>query len=146
MVLPHHRHEFDGNDESVAQLFVEPETAQGRWLLERYSGKAVVALEGELFEEVRKLLRGVWAARVKDEALVAAGQRAVAVLGGGDPALQVDPRITRAIGWMGARLSSSVTLAEAARVAHLSPGRFRHLFVAQTGISFRAYVLWARVK
>lgn len=146
MVLPHHRHEFDGKDESVAQLFVEPETAQGRVLLERYGGKAVVALEGEVFEQVTTLLRGAFAARVKDEALVGAGQRAVAVISGGEPALEVDPRITRAIEWMGKRLGSQVTLSEAARVAHLSPGRFRHLFVAQTGISFRAYVLWARVK
>jgi AraC family transcriptional regulator len=27
----------------------------------------------------------------------------------------------------------------------LSPGRFRHLFVAETGTSFRAYVLWMRL-
>ncbi|MEO7402631.1 MAG: AraC family transcriptional regulator, partial [Burkholderiales bacterium] len=60
--------------------------------------------------------------------------------------LSVDPRITRAIAFVRARLSSSVSLAEAARVAHLSPSRFRHLFVAQTGISFRAYLLWARVE
>jgi AraC-like DNA-binding protein len=38
-----------------------------------------------------------------------------------------------------------MSLAQAARVAHLSPSRFRHLFVSQTGISFRAYLLWARV-
>ncbi|MEO8307830.1 MAG: helix-turn-helix transcriptional regulator [Pseudomonadota bacterium] len=35
--------------------------------------------------------------------------------------------------------------AQAAAVAHLSPSRFRHLFVAQTGVSFRGYILWARV-
>ena len=29
--------------------------------------------------------------------------------------------------------------------AALSPGRFRHLFVAHTGTSFRAYVLWTRL-
>ena len=33
----------------------------------------------------------------------------------------------------------------AAAAAHLSPSRFRHLFVQQTGISFRAYLLWSRV-
>ena len=35
---------------------------------------------------------------------------------------------------------------EAAGIANLSPSRFRHLFVAQTGVSFRAYLLWARVE
>ena len=39
-----------------------------------------------------------------------------------------------------------MSLQDAAAVAHLSPSRFRHLFVAQTGVSFRAYVLWARVE
>jgi AraC-like DNA-binding protein len=47
---------------------------------------------------------------------------------------------------MRARLQSSVSLAGAAAQAHLSPSRFRHLFVAQTGVSFRAYLLWARVE
>ena len=32
-----------------------------------------------------------------------------------------------------------------AAVAALSPSRFRHLFVQETGASFRAYVLWARI-
>ena len=27
----------------------------------------------------------------------------------------------------------------------LSPSRFRHLFVQQTGTSFRAYLLWMRI-
>jgi len=38
-------------------------------------------------------------------------------------------RITRAIEFVRSRLSTSVSLAQAAGVAHLSPSRFRHLFV-----------------
>jgi AraC-like DNA-binding protein len=37
-------------------------------------------------------------------------------------------------------------LGEAARSAHLSPERFRHLFVEQTGMRFRPYVLWLRLE
>ena len=44
-----------------------------------------------------------------------------------------------------ARTYAAITLDEAAAAAALSPGRFRHLFVAQTGTSFRAYVLWTRL-
>ncbi|HEU5297748.1 MAG TPA: AraC family transcriptional regulator [Burkholderiaceae bacterium] len=58
---------------------------------------------------------------------------------------RVDPRIESAIGWMRGRLAAPISLADAAAQAHLSPSRFRHLFVAQTGVSFRAYLLWARV-
>jgi AraC-like DNA-binding protein len=31
------------------------------------------------------------------------------------------------------------------KVAHLSPGRFRHLFVEETGMPLRTYVLWRRL-
>jgi AraC-like DNA-binding protein len=146
LVLPHERHQFDGNDQTVAQLFVEPETAQGRALLERYSGEPVAALAGHALEAFKDSLGRMFTTRANDEALIAAGQQAVASLSGGAPALSVDARITSAIAWISSRLHGSISLAEAARVAHLSPGRFRHLFVAQTGISFRAYVLWARVR
>jgi AraC-like DNA-binding protein len=57
----------------------------------------------------------------------------------------VDQRITRALNWIRDRLDEPIALGQAAAVAHLSPSRFRHLFVAQTGISFRAYLLWGRV-
>lgn len=36
-------------------------------------------------------------------------------------------------------------VADAAGAAALSPGRFRHLFVQETGTAFRAYVLWLRL-
>jgi len=57
----------------------------------------------------------------------------------------VDPRIALVLDRIRERPDAELTLALAAAMAHLSPSRFRHLFVAQTGISFRAYLLWARV-
>ncbi|MDP3230261.1 MAG: helix-turn-helix transcriptional regulator [Acidovorax sp.] len=43
------------------------------------------------------------------------------------------------------RVDQAVTLPEVARVANLSPGRFRHLFVEETGMPLRTYVLWRRL-
>jgi len=146
LVRPHERHQFDGNDQTVAQLFVEPETAHGRSLLERHAGEPIAALTGPAIEELKGSAGHLFATRATDAALVAAGEHAVALLSGGATALTVDARITRAIAWVSSRLESPISLAEVARIAHLSPGRFRHLFVAQTGISFRAYLLWARVR
>ena len=57
----------------------------------------------------------------------------------------MDPRITQVIDWIRIGSHSPLLSAQAAQVAHLSTSRFRHLFVAQTGISFPAYLLWARV-
>lgn len=43
------------------------------------------------------------------------------------------------------RVATPIRLEEVAATVHLSSGRFRHLFVAQTGTSLRAWLLWARV-
>jgi AraC-like DNA-binding protein len=147
VVWPHRRHQFDGGGETVAQVFVEPETRQGRALLARRGGPAVEALPVDALEPLVEALRSGYAAGAEDAALVAASQRLVASLCEPVPAEHsVDARISRAIEFIRARLDDPVPLADAAAAAHLSPSRFRHLFVAQTGMSFRAYLLWARVE
>ena len=147
LVRPHQRHQFDGAGETVAQIFVEPETAQGRLLLQRYEGAAIAELPFEPIATLLAGLRDAFAADAPDAALVAFSHRVVdALCGQSPPALSVDPRISRAIEFIRKRLDAPVTLAEAAAAAHLSPSRFRHLFVAQTGLSLRAYLLWARVE
>ena len=145
MVLPHRRHQFDGNGESVAQIFVEPETTQGRALLARFAGDAIVRLDQNLVAHFTGSLRRSHERKASDATLEELARSAVAALAAEEPTLSVDARVTRAIEWMRNRLNQPLSLADAARVAHLSPGRFRHLFVSQTGISFRAYLLWARV-
>jgi AraC family transcriptional regulator len=147
MVRPHQRHQFDGNGETVAQIFVEPETAQGRALLQQHDAAAIIDLPSETIQPLLDALREAFDRNATDEVLVAVSHRIVAALcGQAAPALNVDPRVSRAIEFMRARLAEPVTLAQAAATAHLSPSRFRHLFVAQTGMSLRAYLLWARVE
>jgi AraC-like DNA-binding protein len=146
VVMPHRRHEFDGCGSDIATIFVEPETAHGRMLVARFGAQAVTPIDAALMQRMVAPLQEAFEAGVDDAALAAESQRAVALLAGGTlPAQSVDPRIERAIRWMRARLASAITLADVAEVAHLSPSRFRHLFVEQTGVSFRAYLLWARV-
>jgi AraC family transcriptional regulator len=145
LIGPHHRHQFDGCGESVAQIFVEPETAAGRALLQRHAG-ALARLADEQADRLVAPLRVAFAAEASNDHLVAASQRAIAELAGHPlTSSAVDPRISRAIEHVRARMSGPVSLAEAAAVAHLSPSRFRHLFAEQTGMAFRPYLLWARV-
>jgi len=147
IVMPHRPHQFDGCGRGVAQLFVEPETAHGRALLERYGTSDIADLTRDRVEALVGPLRTAYSARTANEALVAMAQRTIAALAGPVPSSNsVDPRISRVIAWVRQRLDSSMSLKDAAGVANLSPSRFRHLFVAQTGVSFRAYVLWARVE
>lgn len=59
---------------------------------------------------------------------------------------QLDERIERAIEILCERISGAVTMTEIAAAVHLSAERFRHLFLEETGIRFRPYVLWLRME
>lgn len=147
IVMPHRPHQFDGCGGGVAQIFVEPETAHGRALVQRHAKVAITDLTRDTVEPLVSPLRAAYAARADDDVLVAMARHAIAALAGPMPSSSsVDPRISRVIAWVRERLDSSVSLQDAANVVNLSPSRFRHLFVAQTGVSFRAYLLWARVE
>jgi AraC-like DNA-binding protein len=62
-----------------------------------------------------------------------------------EPSAPSDERTLRAVRYVNEHLSAPITLEQMARVAHLSPSRFRHLFAEQTGMGLRQYVLWRRL-
>lgn len=127
-------------------VFVEPETSAGRALLARYGGADLRPLHDDALHALATALHAAFDARAADAVLMARARQVIDHLAGQTPApAPVDPRIDAALDWLRARLDRDITLAQAAAIAHLSPSRFRHLFVEQTGISFRAYLLWARV-
>lgn len=146
IVMPDRPHQFDGRGHAVAMVFVEPETSAGRALLARYGHADICPLHDDALQAHAAALHAAFTARAADQVLVAHAQQIIEQLAGLMPIqATVDPRITAALDWMRERLDEDLTLTQAATVAHLSPSRFRHLFVEQTGISFRAYLLWARV-
>jgi len=67
-----------------------------------------------------------------------------ALTGGVEPSLVSDERILRATAYIKSHLEAPLTLEEVAAEAFLSPSRFRHLFVEQTGMALRPYILWRR--
>jgi AraC family transcriptional regulator len=145
-VLPHCRHQFDGCGTSIAQIFVEPETAPGRALQHRFEGASITALPVETLGGMVSLLRAHCHAAASDEASIEAAQSALALLAGSvAPAAAADARVAKAIAHIQARLGGALSLGDVAAVVHLSPSRFRHLFMEQTGSVFRAYVLWLRL-
>lgn len=128
IVMPHRPHRFDGQGSDTAMVFVEPETAVGRALLQRFGAQAVTPLSDDTAEALVAPLRARFDAGAPEAELVAAGQSAAASLADTAPLGDaVDPRIERAIAWMRERLASPIALADAAAQAHLSPSRFRHL-------------------
>lgn len=128
-----------------AVLFVEPETREGRALTERFDPSGISALPAELIADVSATLFATWRTVRTAAAVEAAAKSVITTLTDGvEPSVVSDERILRATAYIRSHLSGSLTLDEVADVACLSPSRFRHLFVEQTGMALRPYVLWRR--
>jgi AraC-like DNA-binding protein len=126
-------------------LFVEPETREGRALTERWLQGGIATMPEALFADVAPPL---FAAAFEERSAVAVERAARGVIhaltGGVEPAVVTDERILRVVAHIKAHLDAPLTLDDVADVACLSPSRFRHLFVEQTGVGLRPYVLWRR--
>ncbi len=132
-----------------AVLFVEPETREGRALSERFLGDGIAAVPDAILAELKAPLftawEEAWHGRRTEQDVADAARRIVQALTGGvPPTVTSDERILRAIAYMKANLDRPITLEDAANEACLSPSRFRHLFVEQTGMGLRPYLLWRR--
>jgi AraC-like DNA-binding protein len=128
-----------------AVIFVEPETREGRILTECCGAGGIAAVERALIEPVLPELRAAVRGRRGRKAIVELARRIVQSLTrDAEPSVISDERIVRAVAYINANLSQSLTLDQVAAVAHLSPSRFRHLFAEQTGTGLRPYILWRR--
>jgi AraC family transcriptional regulator len=148
-VAPDAPHAFEGQG-MVAHLFVASEGDTGRRIrraLFPSRGAAIVQVPAERLAGFPSRLRETFAnPRHTDDDLRALGKAVIAQLAGTDLQREAyDPRITRLLRWITTRLEEPLTLDEVAAFVHLSPGRTRHLFVEQTGLPFRTYLLWLRL-
>lgn len=126
-------------------LFIEPETREGRALSERYLSGGIAPLPDETLASVAPALFSAWQEQRRPQAVAEAAQRVIeAFTGGVHPSVVSDPRILRAVAYIKSHLNTTVTLEEVAAEACLSPSRFRHLFVEETGTALRPYILWRR--
>lgn len=139
------RHRFEARG-LLAFVFVEPESASGRALAQsifRTSGLATLdpaslpplAEIERVFEDQTQPAKLLETARafVHGLASTAAAPQ------------QPDPRIRKIIDHAGESLEPSLEAAARASGVHLSPSRLRHLFVEQTGLAYKTYLLWLRM-
>jgi len=138
-------HAFDGQENEVTMLFVEPESREGRWLRDSLrspiSALAPARLEPHLpklrtfrqtrpgAEEARNIILGL----VRD------------LCAGPPPLKKMDERIVRALGFIRGRGDPRLSLEEVAKEVFLSPSRFAHLFSEEVGLPFRRYLLWRKL-
>ena len=149
-IIPSRRpHSMDARPVSPnAVVFVEPETREGRALTERFLKGGIAHVPNEVLDLAAPLF-AVWeeachGRRTERDVADAARRIVQALTGGVPPSVPSDERILRAIAYIKANVDRPLTLDEVAAEAFLSAGRFRHLFVEQTGMGLRPYVLWRR--
>ncbi len=146
-IAPDSPHAFQATG-LTAHLFVASDGQAGREIVRGLFAKGpMVSLPPRLLGDLSVRLKSTFEdRRHTDDDLRALGRELVTALaGGGAPAAAPDPRIEKLIGWVTARLDDRVSLAAAGAFVGLSPGRTRHLFVQQTGLPFRTYLLWLRL-
>lgn len=130
---------------SNAVLFIEPETREGRAIAERYLADGIAEVPPTIIAEIAPPLFAAWEQQRSAPAVTAAARRVVQVLAGGlQPSVVSDARVLRAVDYIKSHLSSPLDLETVAAEAFLSPSRFRHLFVEETGMALRPYILWRR--
>lgn len=147
-IAPDAPHAFEGTG-LVAHLFIASDGKAGREITRALCAKRPFApiAAGLLGDFPARLRTAFNAPNQSDEDLRALGKDLVARLAGrGSSAQALDPRVTKILAWVAARLDQALSLRDVAALLGLSPGRTRHLFVQQTGLSFRTYVLWLRLE
>ncbi len=138
-----HRFEADG---LLAFIFVEPESRSGRALARQlFLDEPLVELGHPSVNELLEPLRETFDAPLGRDALLGAGRAAVEALAPGTEPRLFDPRVQKIIDYAASNLDGPVSLEQAATGIHLSPSRLRHLFVEQTGLAFKTYLLWLRL-
>ncbi|MGD9968223.1 MAG: helix-turn-helix domain-containing protein [Hyphomonadaceae bacterium] len=145
VVAPDVPHAFDAVG-LVALLFIEPESRAGRTLTHLLQGAKAAPMSAAQVIDAPDIIRKAFL-DPKDPrgALREAGKFIIDRIAGHARAAEPDRRVRQIIKWAGENLDGSPAINEAAQSVGLSPGRASHLFVEETGLPFRTYVLWLRV-
>jgi len=146
-IAPDSLHAFEGTG-LVAHLFIDSESKHGRQIAQAlFSEAPMVSVRIPRLDDLPLRLKAAFEEPdPSDDALRTLGRSLVTRLAG--DLVQTRPpdvRISRLIAWLVPRLDETVSLKDAALFMGLSPGRARHLFIEQTGLPFRTYVLWLRL-
>lgn len=128
-------------------VFIEPESEAGRAITQRLLGKHdLVTVDPEIIGDFRKRLADAHLSSVKDDrSLVTLGRELVSILSAGAAVNNADPRIRKVMAWAAEHIDQPIGLSDALAIGGLSASRLRHLFVEQTGLPFKTYLLWLRL-
>jgi AraC-like DNA-binding protein len=146
-VAPDAPHAFNARG-LFAHVYIEPECRAGRAAASALfeADEPLAAVSGiDLDDLAMDLATAFSRQRRDDRALADLGRRVIERLAGGAAAPEPDARVRKIVAWAHAQLDNPIGLADAADLVGLSKARLRHLFVEQTGLPFRTYLLWLRL-
>jgi AraC family transcriptional regulator len=146
-VAPDAGHTFEAEG-LIAILFIAPEARAGRAIAAQiFAGTALAAVPAALLGDFRARIAAAFRApgRTEDAVFVDLGQALISHMAGSARADVPDLRIRKVIAWAAERLDGPLSLSDAAPGVNLSAARLRHLFVEQTGLPFKTYLLWLRL-
>jgi AraC family transcriptional regulator len=128
-----------------ATMLIELETPTGRAMEKRFGANGLTAISRAELGEAAANLFTTWREHASGDATAEAAKRVLNKIAGNPGAAAIsDERVLRAIAYINQHLDGPLTLESIAKEAFLSPTRFRHLFVEQTGTALRPYLLWRR--
>jgi len=136
-----------GAEGLVALLFVEPDGRTGRAISDTlFKDNDLAPIPPEMLGDFPgRIVANFRGATRDDRALADLGRGLAARMAGAAAPREPDPRVRKMIAWAGGQMDGPVSLADIGPVGGLSSGRLRHLFVEQTGLAFRTYLLWLRL-
>jgi AraC-like DNA-binding protein len=145
IVAPDTLHAFEARG-LVSHLFVEPESRAGRTLEQLMQGRSAATITAAQAHDAPKLILEAFQHPLDPRsALREAGLKISNRIAGQARVVEPDRRVRQIIKWAIDNLDDSLGIEEAARGVGLSASRASHLFVEETGLSFRTYVLWLRL-
>lgn len=132
---------------AVAFLFIAPESSVGRALERKwFADQAWINVADDqlslMFDDLRDCARNGF---MQDE-MLKLGRHALNILPAAEEHALPDPRVREMVAYVRQNIEETISLPAAASHVGLSHSRARHLFVAQTGLPFKTYVLWARLE
>lgn len=131
----------------VAHLFIEPESPAGRALASDFPGAAALAsIDTPPARNALKSLHECFVRGANSTELRELGPAIIAAMAASANVAPTDRRVMKMIEYAARNLNEPPSLKSAAAAIFLSPSRARHLFVAQTGLPFKAHVLWQRLE
>jgi AraC-like DNA-binding protein len=145
VVAPDTPHAFEARG-LVGHLFVEPESRAGRSLGRLIEGQSVARMGAEQVRDAPGLIKRAFEhPTAYRSALRETGLQICERIAGHVRATEPDRRVRLMIKWVNDNLDGALGIKQAADGVGLSPSRASHLFVEETGLPFRTYVLWLRL-